>query len=250
VPQDVRPFDWRHDAGSLHEALHYRRDGVTIPEWPAWRTVPGPRADLPRNPERVGSAFGPGSPPADLAQPVPARIARAREVAARRVNQEARGDRRSQPRPLAPSWPTCPPENRLPGSSRNGCFMRVTTLCLANWPSLGHDQTGHVGGAPNRRRATSIDGPRRLAHTCPVVPVVSTKTTLEMSSPGRQFPPPDQPVAGVRWARTPREAQLRGARLAPWGDRGGFCLCPPGPVPGQVSWGVRTARCRHAIVPR
>ena len=37
VPQDVRPFDRRHDAGPLHEALHHRRDAVAIPERPAWR---------------------------------------------------------------------------------------------------------------------------------------------------------------------------------------------------------------------
>src|ERR1700737_2110757 len=36
VPQDVRSFDRRHDAGPLHEALHYRRDAVTIPKRPAW----------------------------------------------------------------------------------------------------------------------------------------------------------------------------------------------------------------------
>ena len=32
VSQDVRPLDWRHDAGPLHKALHHRRDAVTVPE--------------------------------------------------------------------------------------------------------------------------------------------------------------------------------------------------------------------------
>ena len=32
VSQDVRPLDWRHDAGPLHEAFHHRRDAVTFLE--------------------------------------------------------------------------------------------------------------------------------------------------------------------------------------------------------------------------
>ena len=40
VSQDVRPLDWHHDAGPLHEAFHHRRDAVTFPERSKRRDIP------------------------------------------------------------------------------------------------------------------------------------------------------------------------------------------------------------------
>lgn len=58
VPQDVRPFDGRHDAGPLHDAPHDPRDAVAIPERPTWSDHAQEHTIAPtggRTPLKIGS---------------------------------------------------------------------------------------------------------------------------------------------------------------------------------------------------